>query len=84
MKKYYIIIIVIIIIILSVFLFKMRAKNNDDNDVNLKPESEIKVEEEDGFYRVLNDDEIVYEGNDLELFDLYENDPDFDLKMPNF
>lgn len=84
MKKYYIIIIVIIIIILNVFLFKMRAKNNDDNSVKSKSEIEIKIEEEDGFYQVLKDDEIVYEGNDIELLDLYENDPDFDLKMPDF
>ena len=84
-KIFYILAIVIILLIIVIILKNNDFKKESVNMENINQDINIEIDEVSEIYTIKDKNgQTIYEGNNQLEVDLYMDDPDFDLKMPEF
>lgn len=86
MKKIYIILFFIIAICILFFVVNKDSKNKYNKNTNntIDKSQNIIIDEDGGVYTVIVNNEVKYFGSDAVQAEIYSEDPEFDLKMPDF
>ena len=88
MKKIGIIFLIVFIIIILIFLINKNSnKSNIDNKNitnSITEKNKANFEEDGDVYTVTVDNEVKYLGTDAIQAEIYSEDLEFDLQMPNF